>query len=57
MLGQAGLLGPMLKGGDVDESTFNNQQVINAYEKFLKPVQLPAEERGADWAKYISSLS
>jgi hypothetical protein len=56
-LGRAGLLGPMLKGGNVEESTFNNPRILDAYQKFLKPIQLPAEERGAAWAKYIASLS
>jgi hypothetical protein len=56
-LGRSGLLGPMLKGGKLDESTFDSPKVIDAYQKFLKPVQLPAEERGSAWAKYIASLS
>lgn len=57
ILGQSGLLGPMLKGGSIDESTFNNPKILDAYQKYLKPVQLPAEEKGAGWAKFISSLS
>jgi hypothetical protein len=56
-LGQSGLLGPMLKSSRIDESTFKNPKILDAYQKFVKPVQLPAEEKGADWAKFIASLS
>lgn len=56
-LGRAGLLGPMLKDGKIDEAAFSNQRIIDAFTKFLKPIQLPAEEKGEAWAKYISSLS
>jgi hypothetical protein len=55
-LGSAGLLGPMLKGGKIDESALTNQKIIDAYQKFIKPTQLPAEEKGPNWDKYIKSL-
>ena len=57
VLGSSGLLGPMLRGDQVDPVYFSNPKVIEAYKKFLKPVQLPAEEKGEAWAKYIASLS
>ncbi|MBX5157669.1 hypothetical protein HJB89_11100 [Rhizobium sp. NZLR8] len=56
-LGRAGLLGPMLKDGNIDEATFTNQRILDAYQKFVKPIQLPAKEKGPDWDNFIKSLS
>ena len=56
-LGRAGLLGPMTRGEQVNETALNKPEIWNAYLRFVKPVQLPAEHRGEQWWRYVKSLS
>jgi hypothetical protein len=56
-LGRAGLLGPMTRGEQVNEAALNKPEIWNAYLRFVKPVQLPAEHRGERWWRHIESLS
>lgn len=56
-LGRAGLLGPMLRGEEVNSEALSKPEIWDAYLKFVKPIELPAEHKGDEWWKYIQSLS
>jgi hypothetical protein len=55
-LGRAGLLGPMIRGDKVDEAALSKPEIWEAYMKYVKPIQLPAEHRSEEWWKFIRSL-
>ena len=56
-LGRAGFLGPMTRGEQVNEAALNKPEIWNAFLRFVKPIQLPAEHRGEQWWRYIELLS
>jgi hypothetical protein len=56
-LGRAGALGPMKRDEAIDPEILKNAKVLDAYQQFIKPIPLPAEERSKEWGKYIESLS
>ncbi|WP_187640171.1 hypothetical protein [Bosea sp. F3-2] len=56
-LGSLGALGPMKRGQRVDPAILQNPKVIEAYKKYIKPIQLPAEQRSREWEKFVSSTA
>jgi len=57
-LGRAGVLGPLLKNGKVDEQLLNNPKVLETYLKYVKavpPEQLPWQFHNQSWWKKIAS--
>ena len=51
-LGQAGVLGPLLKDGKVNEAALNNPKVVEAYSRYLKPLpsgSLPWQFHNEKW--------
>jgi hypothetical protein len=59
-LGSAGVLGPLLKKGRVDEQLLNNPKVFETYQKYVKPVppeQLPWQFHNQSWWKKVASTA
>ena len=59
-LGQAGVLGPLLKDGKVDEAALTNPKVLDAYLKHVKPVpsgKLPWQFHNQAWWDKISKTA
>lgn len=59
-LGSAGVLGPLLKNGKVDEQLLNNPKVLETYLKYVKPVppeQLPWQFHNQSWWKKVASTA
>jgi hypothetical protein len=54
-LGRAGILGPMLRGKEVDSVALSRAEIWDAYLKYVKPIELPAEHRSEEWWKFIQS--
>lgn len=54
-LGRAGLLGPMLKGNNIDVDALSSSEAFSSYLKFVKPIQLPAVHRDEKWWKELQS--
>lgn len=59
-LGRAGVLGPLLKDGKVDEQLLNNPKVLEMYLKYVKPVppeQLPWQFHNQSWWKKVTGTA
>lgn len=56
-LGSSGALGPMKRGQRVNPAVLQNPNVLDALQKYVKPIPLPAQQRSREWEKFVSSTA